>query len=299
VTPQHKDIAMQTMPRGVVRPPFNTMLADLDETVRGLLERELGRHGFGDVNVAFNTPKSQWSSTLAAPTINVFLYHLGEARDRRSPAWKRGMVDGQAHERRPPLAVEVCYAITAWTKAAEDEHRLLSQVLGILFAHSVLPEQDLVGALAQGNTRSTPVETRVLQTEKSQMIDLWSTLEGQCKPSIDYAVYLYLDSGTTLEGGPEVRTHTVRTRGHGPVTSRVVELHAVGGAVTDRDGRPLPDVLVTLDETGRFASTDAMGRFRFDHLTSGRYHVRARTTDGRERRVETAIPGRSLDLVVD
>ncbi|MEA2138691.1 MAG: hypothetical protein QOG56_1841, partial [Solirubrobacteraceae bacterium] len=36
----------------VVDVPLNTMLADLDESLRTLLQRELGRHGFDSVEVA-------------------------------------------------------------------------------------------------------------------------------------------------------------------------------------------------------------------------------------------------------
>ena len=32
------------------------------------------------------------------------------------------------------MIMECSYAVTAWTQAVEDEHRLLSQVLGVLFA---------------------------------------------------------------------------------------------------------------------------------------------------------------------
>src|SRR5437764_719222 len=37
-----------------VRVPLNTMLADLDETLRAMLKRELGTHGFDGVEIAFD-----------------------------------------------------------------------------------------------------------------------------------------------------------------------------------------------------------------------------------------------------
>ena len=40
----------------VVDVPLNTMLADLDESLRALLKRELARHGFDGVEVAFDAP---------------------------------------------------------------------------------------------------------------------------------------------------------------------------------------------------------------------------------------------------
>jgi hypothetical protein len=44
----------------VVDVPLNTMLADLDETLRVLLKRELARHGFDGVEVAFDAPARDW-----------------------------------------------------------------------------------------------------------------------------------------------------------------------------------------------------------------------------------------------
>ena len=38
----------------IVDVPLNTMLADLDETLRGLLKDQLERHGFEGVDIAFD-----------------------------------------------------------------------------------------------------------------------------------------------------------------------------------------------------------------------------------------------------
>ena len=47
------------------------------------------------------------------------------------------------------MIMECSYAVTAWTQAVEDEHRLLSQVLGVLFAFPQLPADVLAGRLAE------------------------------------------------------------------------------------------------------------------------------------------------------
>ena len=62
--------------------PLNTMLADLDESLRTLLTRELGRHGFDGVEVVFEAPTKEWAAALSSPTVNLFLYDLREATDR-------------------------------------------------------------------------------------------------------------------------------------------------------------------------------------------------------------------------
>ena len=79
--------------------PLNTMLADLDETLRGLLKDELERHGFEGVDIAFDAPSREWSGQLSKPTVNIFLYDLREAEALRTSEWSR-MTARRAHASR-------------------------------------------------------------------------------------------------------------------------------------------------------------------------------------------------------
>ncbi len=140
----------------VVQVPLNTVLADLDEGLRTLLRRELERHGFEGVEIAFDAPSSDWSGQLTGPAVNLFLYDLREFSEGqdRTPTETR---DGNgARMTPPPLRLEVTYAITAWTQAVEDEHRLLSQVLAVLFSYRNLPAEVLGDRLA--NNGRHPIE---------------------------------------------------------------------------------------------------------------------------------------------
>ena len=105
----------------VVEVPLNTAIADLDEALRTLLKRELDRHGFDGVEIAFDAPSKEWSGKLTGPTVDLFLYDLREAIDRASatPGERRG--NGVALISDPPLHLELTYAVTAWTKAVEDD----------------------------------------------------------------------------------------------------------------------------------------------------------------------------------
>src|SRR5919198_4590378 len=135
----------------VVAVPLNTMLADLDETMRSLLKRELERHGFDGVEIAFDAPARDWSGQLSSPTVNMFLYDLRESQEGRPNEWLNDRAEnGHAREIRPPMLMECSYAVTAWTQAVEDEHRLLSQVLAVLFAYPEIPQDKLNGRLANG-----------------------------------------------------------------------------------------------------------------------------------------------------
>ena len=276
--------------------PLNTMLADLDETLRDLLKAELERHGFEGVDIEFDAPSREWSGQLSKPTVNLFLYDLREAESLRTSEWPRATSsNGRRVETRPPMMMECSYAVTAWTQAVEDEHRLLSQVLAILFAYPQIPEERLNGRLA-GGAQAYPIKGRIGQG-KGEKADFWSAVGGQYKVSLDYVVRLSVESGARVERGPEVRTQTIRTSlTDAPRT--VLEMHRSTGRVSDESGDPVPDVWVTLPDLGAWSSSNPQGTFRFDRLPPGLHRLLARTADGREADALLQVPGAGVDLVI-
>src|SRR5205814_1188980 len=109
----------------------------------------------------------------------------------------------------PPMRLELTYAVTAWTKDVEDEHRLLSQVLAILFSYPRLPESSMNGRADGAHLREVEISVGRPREEKA---DFWTSVGGQYKASIDLAAHLTIESGTTFVRGPEVRTQTIRTQ---------------------------------------------------------------------------------------
>jgi hypothetical protein len=277
--------------------PLNTMLADLDESVRALLKRELGRHGFDGVEVVFDAPTKEWAAALSSPTVNLFLYDIREATDRRINEWKEQRGNGHSVEHRPPLRVEASYAVTAWTRAVEDEHRLLSQVLAVLYAYTVLPDDILAGTLANGS-QPFPLDTKTASGRSEDKADFWTSIGGQYKASVDYIVYTSCDPGTVFERGPEVRTATLRLRDSDGAPGRMEEFHRAGGVVRDAAGDPIANAWVALPDVGLWAASDAEGRFRFSPLEPGAYVCQARTADGGEARGTLEVPGPGVQLTL-
>jgi hypothetical protein len=281
----------------VVEVPLNTMLADLDETLRVLLKRELGRHGFDGVEVAFDAPARDWSSQLTGPTVNLFLYDLRESHEFRPNEWGQDISNGKHREVRPPMIMECSYAVTAWTQAVEDEHRLLSQVLAVMFAFPALPV-DAMPPRLQGLADRFPINGRIAQPKADGKADFWNAVGGQYKASLDYVVTIACESGTAYERGPEVRTQTVVTQlSDGPART-ITELHRFGGTVADKDGAPVAGAWVAIPELGLLATSAPDGRFRFDRVPSGRHAVAVRAPDGREVTADVDVPGTKADLVV-
>jgi len=285
-----------------VRIPLNTMLADLDESLRALLKRELANHGFDGVEVAFEAPTKDWSAGLAQPTVNLFLYDLREAADLRAVEWQPQRDEqGRIRNYRPPMRIDASYAATAWTRAVEDEHRLLSQLLAILYAFPHLPGDVLNGRLGPNGTGSKqpfPLVTRVAQARSDGGADFWSAVGGVYKASIDFVVTVSVESGQSVERGPEVRTQTLRMATRENRLATLIESHRVGGKVADEDGAPVEAAWVVLPTNGSWTSSDAEGHFRFDRIPAGTYACVARTADGREGEGELVVPGKGVDLVV-
>jgi hypothetical protein len=282
----------------VVAVPLNTMLADLDETMRSLLKRELERHGFDGVEIAFDAPARDWSGQLSAPTVNLFLYDLRESQDGRPNEWLNDRAgNGHAREVRPPMLMECSYAVTAWTQAVEDEHRLLSQVLAVMFAFPTLPA-DAMPARLQGLAEQFPISGRIAQPKAEGKADFWNAVGGQYKASLDYVVTIACESGTAFERGPEVRTQTVTTRLSDGPPRTIVEMHRFGGTVGRKDGAPVAGAWVAIPELGLLATSDADGRFLFNRLPSGHHTVAVRAPDGAEATAEVDVPGSKADIVV-
>jgi hypothetical protein len=277
----------------VVAVPLNTAIADLDEALRTLVKRELEKHGFEGVEIAFDAPSKEWSGKLTGPTVDLFLYDMREALDRAAASPSERRTNGVAIISDPPLQLELTYAVTAWTKAVEDEHRLLSQVLAILYSYSDIP-QDVIAENA--STTLARAETSVGRP-REEKADFWTSVGGQYKASIDYVVQIVIESGVTFVRGPEVRTTTIRTLQVDSPRSTLEELHRIGGTVTDQDGTPLHGAWIALPDSGRWAASDHDGRFTFQRVAAGKHQIVTRTAEGHEATATVTVPGGRCDLV--
>jgi hypothetical protein len=274
----------------IVEVPLNTAIADLDEGLRELLRSDLRRHGFDGVEISFDAPTREWAGKLTGPAVNLFLYDIREARDRATSSPEQR----EAFMVSPPLQLALTYAVTAWTKAVEDEHRLLSQVLAILFSHARLPH-DVLGERASG-VRG-PVDTAVGRPREDKS-DFWSAVGGQYKASIDYVAQIAIESGARFERGPEVRSRTIRMRRSDGRSLSVEELHGLGGTVRDEQGDPVAQAWIAMPDAGAWAASDSTGRFRMPRVGPGTHRVLVRTVAGGEAEASVTVPGPGVDVVV-
>jgi hypothetical protein len=163
------------------------MINEVDGALRNLVEAEVV--GGADVEVLFEAPTRDWASRRNAPAVDLYLYDIREDTNRRVAGMVQRRDDrGVVVERESlPRYFKLAYLITAWTQRPEDEHRLLSAVLACFLRYDVLPEPVLTPLLRD---LGLPLGTQVAYPppEDRQVSDVWSSLGGDLKPSVDLVI---------------------------------------------------------------------------------------------------------------
>jgi hypothetical protein len=174
------------------------MINEVDESLRNLVNAEVINGA--DVDVLFDAPTRDWAARRNTPTIDLYLYDIREDLRRR----ETGMIEvrddqGIVVERRPPPRYfKLAYLITAWTQRPEDEHRLLSAILGCFLRHETMPDTVLTPLLRE---LETPLGVMIAYPppENRQVSDVWTSLGGDLKPSVDLVITIPLQPDLLYE----------------------------------------------------------------------------------------------------
>jgi hypothetical protein len=278
------------------------MIADLDETIRQLLKRELPIRN-NEIEVSFDQPRREWSARLTRPSVNLYLYDLRENNTLRQHQWERlpasnTIGDRVAHLKRSPMRVDCTYMLTAWANDPEDEHRLLTRCLLALFRFPILPGDRLVGTL---QNPTFDIQARLAAHDKlTNPAEVWSALDNEMRPSVSYIVTLALDPWQMqIREEPIVRTFTLRSGQSQALPYQPLllggtrdELTLIGGVLRDkgRDGDAVAGAQVAIKGTGLVASTDEQGRFQLGRLPGGEYTLVAWPTEGKPKEKRITVP---------
>lgn len=262
------------------------MINEVDETIRQLLLKE-GGFDPNEVDIAFDIPTREWSGSISKPTLNCYLFDLRENTERRQHGLHtEGKGTNGAARRPPPRFYDLSYLLTAWTRAVEDEHRLLWHALHTLSRFPTLPAEHLQGVLLEHEG------TLYTQTAQSNGVlkspgDFWGALDNQLKPSVGYTVTLALASDA-IPAGPPVLTTTLRFR-QMRSTAPAEEFVWFGGTVHDAEDQPVAGATVRLEGRGEQTMTDAEGRYRLRVPQPGQYTLVVEGNGATQRR-EIEIP---------
>jgi len=176
------------------------MINDLDQTLSALLLRELHADLARQVRISFAAPDDAFPlQSVTLPAIDLFLYDLRENLElRENEAWIERTGGASAAIRPAPLRIDASYLVTAWpspavTDPAEDEHRLLGEVMRALLRHRVLPPEVLCGELG---AQALPPPVAALQPGRLHSVgEFWQALGGKPKAALNYTVTLAIHAG--------------------------------------------------------------------------------------------------------
>jgi hypothetical protein len=184
------------------------MFQDLDATLAALLEKELA---INNVAISFAAPNDQFPPTsVSLPALSLFLYDMRENTGLRNTQWEEErQTNGMISRKRPPARVDCSYLITAWPSEsapnpAQDEHRLLGQVMKVLLRHRAIPHTYLKGEMVG---QDPPVCARLISDNQLHSLgEYWQALGGKPRATLHYSVTLSVDVFEPADVGPEVKT---------------------------------------------------------------------------------------------
>jgi Pvc16 N-terminal domain len=179
------------------------MINDVDEALRVLVKNNVVNGA--DVEVVFDAPTREWASRRNKPTIDLYLYDIREdLRRRQTGEIERRNEQGIVEQRLAvPRFYKLAYLITAWTQRPEDEHRLLSAILACFLLHEHIPESVMPPLLAELGIPAL-LQIAYPPPEDRQVSDVWSSLGGDLKPSVDLVVTLAVRPQKLIDIAPAV-----------------------------------------------------------------------------------------------
>jgi len=179
------------------------MIAEVDQALSELVREIPGVPK--DVDVVLDAPTKEWAARRNAPTVNLYLYDIREDLRRRERGFTETRDDrGIVISRAPgPRFFKLSYLVTAWTQRPEDEHRLLDGLLHALLPYDALPAE-LVGGTLADTGRPVSLTIALPPPEDRAFADVWSSLGGELKPSLDVVVTVPTSTGVVFRAGPPV-----------------------------------------------------------------------------------------------
>jgi hypothetical protein len=279
------------------------MIADLDQTIEKLITTEFPIKN-GEIDIAFDQPKREWSARLARPTINFFLFDIRENNVLRQHQWeKMAQLPGNGgppniQQKRTPFRIDCHYIITSWAANPKDEHRLLSRTLLTLFRYPILPESTLMGDI-----KGQPFKIQaklVTHDHLTNPAELWGAMDNEIRPSMSYLVTLAADPWAEVTG-PAVTSYTLTTGiaenlpGNRIDGETAVTSHHIAGTITTEND-PQAGITVAIKNSGFITTTNNKGQYMLGSLPEGEHTLVAWTATGKPIEKSITVPGTGYDI---
>jgi hypothetical protein len=264
------------------------MFNDVDETLRAVLQADVPINK-AEIDIAFDRPTHEWSGRLTKPTINLFLYDIREREELKddTPIITRDAL-GRAVKQPPARRIDLAYFITAWTKEADDEHRVLGAVLASLYRQAVIDPKYLQGAL-----HGTAYDVLSRVTPPSELVnphDIWGVMDNEHHAPLSWVITAPLDVFKPTVG-PLVRTKIIRVG-----NEDVAQVAGIAHRKGDRSA-VVAGVKVSINGTAFEAETNRAGEYTFVGVPTGDYVWKIQI-DGKTLERKIKVPAATYDVEV-
>jgi hypothetical protein len=258
------------------------MIDDLDASLRAMISGEAqAASTLGNATISFAVPDATWRGQGSKLELDVYLYRVLENRELRSNERRPQLKDGTVTQHIFPARIECSYVISAWNKSTavgavekeEDEHRLLSQLLYVLWRNPTIPSRYLKGLLE--NAEIPPPIVTAESEDLAAKPDFWNSLGTPVRPSITCRVTIAMDLDLDTVG-PRVTTLKT-TFGGGE------DMYVIGGTIRSAaDKSTIGNAWIRLDSSLLTYSSDAQGRFVINRISAGSHAFTVRAVGFRE-----------------
>ncbi|WP_127792212.1 DUF4255 domain-containing protein [Agromyces sp. LHK192] len=180
------------------------MIGEIDDAMKRLVREA---PGIGkDIEVVLDAPTKDWAARRNAPTVDLFLYDIREDVKRRETGFlEERNEQGIVIARTPaPRYFKLSYLVTAWTQRPDDEHRLLDALMRCFLKYDAVPEPLVVDTLAETGLPAW-LSIALPPPEDRAFADVWSSLGGELKPSLDVVITAPITTGVVYQVGPPVK----------------------------------------------------------------------------------------------
>lgn len=147
------------------------------------------------IQVTAQPPDAANNDTTITHQINLFLYHvMPNAAWRNMPVPNRVL---QGENTQPPLALNLYYMVTAYSREAADvgdinSHNLLGRVMRVLYDHPVLSPGDITLLDSDVQKQIDRVRITLQPLNIEEIYRLWTGFQTQYRLSVSYEVAVIL-----------------------------------------------------------------------------------------------------------
>lgn len=164
----------------------STVIGDVTQTLQELLEDE--QQPTGLFNVSLDFPAEQ--TTDSSPTVNLYLFRVAEDDYAKNREW---ISTGTGRLEKPPLALNLFYILTPFVDDRLDEHRVLGEVMRILYDYSIIEGPLLRGGLEHTNEQ---IKIDLCQFTIEELTRIWNAFNSAYRLSVCYQARVILIDST-------------------------------------------------------------------------------------------------------